>query len=297
MRARLTALTLAGLSLLVGCGGPSGNSPSGVGSTPRTGGPSPPEPSVPPSAAGTPATGSIFVVAMENKSLDQALSAPYTASLAARALVATNYHAVSRPSLPNYLALTSGSTWDIRADLYRSLPGPDLGAQLTAAQLPWRAYMEDMGTDCRRNAAGYAVKHDPFAYFGDSCPANVVPLSELDTDLQGQTPLRFVWITPNLCHAGHDCGLAAGDTWLATIVPPVTASAAWRANGLLAIVWDEGTATDNHTALLLLRPGGAPGSTDVFYTHYSLLATIESRLGLGRLGEAASAPLIPQALG
>jgi len=35
----------------------------------------------------------------------------------------------------------------------------------------------------------------PFAYYGGSCPANVVPLDALDADLAGNTP-SFVWITP-----------------------------------------------------------------------------------------------------
>src|SRR5260370_612853 len=55
----------------------------------------------------------MFVIVMENRSYDQAIAGGYTAQLAAKYSVSTNYHAVSHPSLPNYLALTSGSTWGI----------------------------------------------------------------------------------------------------------------------------------------------------------------------------------------
>jgi hypothetical protein len=43
-------------------------------------------------------------------------SAPYLNQLASRCALATNYYAVSHPSLPNYIALTSGSTQGINND-------------------------------------------------------------------------------------------------------------------------------------------------------------------------------------
>jgi hypothetical protein len=53
------------------------------------------------------------VIVMENRSYDQAIAGGYTAKLAADYSAATDYHGVSHPSLPNYLAMTSGSTWGI----------------------------------------------------------------------------------------------------------------------------------------------------------------------------------------
>lgn len=69
---------------------------------------------------------------MEKKSPEQALQVPFTASLAFRYRVAANNTAVAHPSLPNYLALTSGRTFGIRDDNYHVLPAGGLGAQLTA---------------------------------------------------------------------------------------------------------------------------------------------------------------------
>src|SRR2546425_951862 len=111
----------------------------------------------------------VFVVVMENTGLDSALRSEPIARLASANALATNYHAVARPSLPNYLALTSGSTWGITDDGYHSLPETaDLGAQLTTAGVSWRAYMEGMTADagCMRSPYPYALKHDPFAYYG-----------------------------------------------------------------------------------------------------------------------------------
>ncbi len=126
---------------------------------------------------------------MENTGLARALRSKPIAALASRSLLATNYHAVARPSLPNYLALTSGSTWDITDDDYHVLPPGGLGAQLTAAGISWRAYMEGLtAAGCTRSPYPYALKHNPFAYYGGACPSNVVGLEALEADLQGDTP-------------------------------------------------------------------------------------------------------------
>src|ERR1700682_5469934 len=60
----------------------------------------------------------VFLVVMENHSAQEALTGSFTKSLAAKYGVANNYHAISHPSVPNYLALTSGSTWRLADDSY-----------------------------------------------------------------------------------------------------------------------------------------------------------------------------------
>jgi hypothetical protein len=88
----------------------------------------------------------VFVIVMENKSSEEALAGQFTASLAATYREAANYHAVAHPSVPNYLALTSGSTWGVTDDSYHVLPAQDIGDQLTAGHVSWRAYMEGLGS-------------------------------------------------------------------------------------------------------------------------------------------------------
>jgi phospholipase C len=233
----------------------------------------------------------IFVIVMENKSPAQALSGAYTASLAQRYALLTNYHAVAHPSLPNYLALTSGKTYGITDDGYHPLPRGGIGDQLTSAGVSWRAYMEGMSGDCLTDGSGYAVKHNPFAYYGASCPSNVVSFDPLAGDLTSNTP-QFVWISPDLCHDTHDCPVQSGDDWLALTVPKITASPAWRQNGVLFIVWDEADDQSNAVAALVIAPRLQAHSSAVAYDHYSLLATIQDRLGVGRLGNTASANAI-----
>lgn len=241
----------------------------------------------------------MFVIVMENAGLSRALASSPTAALAARFILATDYHAVARPSLPNYLAMTSGSTWGITDDAYHALPDTGIGRQLTDAGIRWRAYMEGMTVagGCLRSPYPYALKHDPFAYYGDRCPANVVPLEALAADLAGDTP-SFLWITPGLCHDGHDCAIDVVGSWLDALVTRIVASQAWRASGILFVVWDEGDGGDASLVPLIFGSStSTPGKTATRYDHYSLLATLEDLLGLPRLGRAKDAPPIAEALG
>ena len=225
---------------------------------------------------------------MENRGYDQAIGGRYISRLARQYAAATNYHAVAYPSLPNYLALTSGSTWGIADDGFHRLPDADLGAQLSAAGISWRAYMEGMTGDCFNSPYPYALKHNPFAYYGGACPPEVVPFTHFGSDMQGNVP-RFVWITPDLCHDGHDCSTAVADDWLAQTVPKILATSAWKDGGLLFITWDEGYNNSNHVLTLVVRPNPVWHSSTVDYDHYSLLATIQDHLGVPRLGQAARA--------
>jgi len=227
---------------------------------------------------------------MENHSYAQALGGSYTAGLASRYSVATNYHAVSHPSLPNYLALTSGSTWGITDDGWHPLPAGGLGAQLTMAGISWRAYMDGMSGSCTRSGYPYALKHDPFPYYGGVCPAEIVPFSQFDQDIAGTVP-NFVWITPDLCHDGHDCSTQEADQWLSQLVPKILATSAWNEGGLLLITWDEddGEDSSNHVLTIVIHPGTIIHSSARAYDHYSLLASIEDRFNLPRLGQAARA--------
>jgi hypothetical protein len=230
----------------------------------------------------------VFVIVMENRSYSQALSSGYMSNLAAQYAIATDYHGVSHPSLPNYLALTSGTTWGIADDGFHALPAGGLGAQLTNAGIEWRAYMESMTNDCFHSPYPYALKHNPFAYYGSACPPEVVPFTQFAADLAGNTPL-FSWVTPNLCNDGHDCSTSVADAWLSKTVPAILNSNAWQDGGMLVITWDEGEDSANSVLTVVIRPNPVNHVSAKPYDHYSLLATIEDMLGVARLGQAVQA--------
>ena len=240
----------------------------------------------------------VFVIVMENHSYEEALQGVYTAELEKQAGVATNYHAITHPSVPNYLAITSGQTWGVNEDVYRTLPPEDIGHQLTSAQIQWRAYMEGLGPGgCLHSPRPYDGDHNPFAYYGGRCPSNVVPFSNLSDDLTS-TAIRFSWIGPDECHDQHDCPIAVGDDWLRQTVGKITSSQAWQADAVLFITWDEDSGlSDNRVLTLVLRPDVRHRVSAVRYDHYSLLATIEDILGVARLANAATAQPMQDLIG
>jgi acid phosphatase len=231
----------------------------------------------------------VFVIVLENTTYQLAVRQPYIASLARQYALATNYSDLGSPSLPNYLAMTSGSTWGISDDNYHKLPATGLGTQLTTARVSWKAYFEGFTGDCFESPYPYALKHNPFAYYGGSCPSAIVPMTELATDLSGDTP-RLSWITPGMCNDGHDCGVGRADRWLSQTVPQITSSKAWKQGGALFVVWDEAgdDGGNGRVAMLVVAPG-MRGQLTKPMNHYSLLATISDRLGVARLGNAKQA--------
>ncbi len=157
--------------------------------------------------------------------------------------------------------------------------------QLEALHKRWGGYMEDLGNDPAREGATcgqptlngadptqhaqapsaavpkgdqYAARHNPFVYFhslidGPACHDHVVNLERLATDLaKVATTPEFVFISPNLCHDGHDApcrngepgGLKSADAFLKTWVPRIMASPAYRRDGLLIVTFDEGDADE-----------------------------------------------------
>ncbi len=193
----------------------------------------------------------VFVVVMENRTEADAMSDPGIARLAKRGGLATNYDAVAHPSLPNYLALTGGSTFGITSDCVTCyVNAPNLFSQLSAAHVTYDAYLEGVPGPCFLATYGgvdYASKHNPFRYYDDvrSSPtlcSHLRPYTELAATLRrpaAKVP-SFLWVTPDLCHDGHDCSTSAAAAWLTGFVNQVTASAAYRSGGLLIITWDEG---------------------------------------------------------
>jgi acid phosphatase len=236
----------------------------------------------------------VFLIVMENKTPEQALSGQFTASLASTYGEAANYTAVAHPSVPNYLALTSGQTWGVTDDSYHVLPKQDIGDELTNGGVSWRGYMEGLtGGGCLDSPLPYDPGHNPFAFYGGGCPDNVVPLTSLASDLNGNTPF-FSWISPDMCHDEHSCDVSVGDDWLRQTVGMIRQSKAWTNNGVLFITWDEDEGSaDNRVLTLVVTPHQGHRVSNQPYTHYSLLASVEDLLGVARLGQAASASAMP----
>jgi hypothetical protein len=245
----------------------------------------------------------VVVVVFENKERTDIAgnaAAPTFAALARRYADLTRYDAVAHPSLPNYLALVSGSTQGIASDCTDCVVhARSLADTLAAAGRTWKTYAEDLPRPGYTGASwrGYAKKHDPFAYLASvlSRPAwlkRIVPLTQLAGDVRARRLPDFSLVVPNLCHDMHDCSVAAGDVWLRQNVVPLLSSPA-LAGGVVFVVFDEGTTNaggGGNVEALALGPLVRRGARFTRPTgHYGLLRTIEQTWGLPHLGASATA--------
>jgi phosphatidylinositol-3-phosphatase len=209
----------------------------------------------------------------------------------------THYDAVTHPSLPNYIALVSGSTNGIVDDCTRcTVDAPNLADELETAHKAWRVYAEGLPRTGYTGAfAGrYAKKHDPFVYFRDiadnqSRLRNIVPLSRLRPDLRSNRFPDFAFVVPDLCHSMHDCSVRAGDAWLRRELPPLLRLPATA----VFVIFDEGVTGvggGGHVPALVAGTAVSPHSRYTAVTsHYGLLRTIEDAWGLEHLGRSAAA--------
>ena len=181
---------------------------------------------------------------------------------------------------------------------------------LENAGISWRAYAEpDFGSPvfdtCPLDFTFLDVEHLAFVYFNDindglnthsaECIAHVRPYYQLATDLADHNVARYNFITPNLCHDGHedvspcDANEAAdntlrSDTWLKQNVPLILQSDEYKDGGALFIIWDEaedsGKFSDGPIGMFILSPfakggGKKPFSNFIHYDHSSTLKTLQ----------------------
>jgi hypothetical protein len=244
---------------------------------------------------------------MENKEHHEVIgsaAAPYVNRLARRYATPRRMYGVRHPSMPNYLALISGSTWGLTPDCTDCIQdGRTLVDQLEEAGISWRAYMEDMPEPCfaEDSADRYVKRHNPFMYFRSifedpqRC-AKIVPGGRLKRDQRrGELP-DFVFLTPDLCNDTHDCSVRHGDRYLRKRLPPLIRQLG--PHGFLVLTYDEGQ-SDAGCCRGLAHGGRIPtviAGPDVRrhsrprgrYTQYSVLRTIENAYGLGHLRKAGA---------
>jgi hypothetical protein len=267
--------------------------------------------------------------------------APYLSqTLVKKGELLPNWYTIGHADLTDYIGLVSGQAPNPQTQANCPTftdPGcvypadtQTIADQLAVGGFTWKAYIGDMGpagcrhpapgapddTQTARPGDGYAVRHNPFAYFhsiidAPDCAATDVSLDSLGIDLAApaDTAPNYSFIAPSLCDSGHDnpCadgspgGLARADAFLKTWVPKILASDAYKQDGLLAIVFDEGPPADStaccgqqdgqgggRTGALLLSPFVKGGrSNEHRFNHYSLLASVEDLFSLERLGAAA----------
>lgn len=205
-------------------------------------------PAVSTSAASFPTYDHVFLIVLENQTLNSLINNPAAPELNALASdygLASNYTGVGDPSEPNVVGMLGGSTFGLSDDNPYFWPGhtqnaANLMSQLEGVGKTWKGYYGGLpyagyrGYCYPEKCIGipdsdplYASKHNGAINFANlqtaSERAKMTPLSQLSTDLaSGQVP-SLSYIIPDMCHDMHGAppfcvdsgnGKSIEDTWL-----------------------------------------------------------------------------------
>jgi acid phosphatase len=273
---------------------------------PESQGPASQPPAAPGARSGRVSKALVFVV--ENHSLDQMRAdMPYTLRLAQTYGYAGDYHALTHPSLGNYLAIAGGTTFGVTDDdnpVAHQLHGPSVFSQALDAGATAAVYAEGMPDPCAEVNGGdqYVVRHNPWTYFVDDrsdCERFDQSDANLSADIaQGRLP-NVGMVIPNLCDDAHDCSLATADDWLRERLDRVLAGPDWRSGRLAVVVTadEDDHHQDNQVLTAVLHPGLDHVVVDEPLTHLSLSRFLSEVVGQPPLREAAGAPSLGAAFG
>jgi acid phosphatase len=249
----------------------------------------------------------LLVVVVENHSLAQMRAQmPLTDALAKRYGQATAYRAATHPSLPNYLAIASGSTQgvtDDRPPAAHPVQGSSVFGAALASGGTAAVYADGMPQACwQRNAGTYAVRHNPWTYFTgerSSCAAHDLPITALEPAIAAGSLPTAGMLVPDTCHDAHDCPLAVADQWFAGWATRIMAGPDWR-SGRLAVVLtadEDDDHSGNVVLTVVLHPSLHGRVVTTALTHYSLARLYAEVAGTTPLGGARTAPSMAAAFG
>ncbi len=320
---------ISSVLIFTGCGSVGNGNTTASASTPGasptptpSSTPSPtPAPSPTPTPSAIPAAGHVFVVVLENHGFAQVIgsaSMPYLNSLASAHSLATNYFANTHPSIGNYFMLTTGNIETNNDAFTGTVSSDNIPRAFAAAGRTWKAYMESLPSVgyTGGDVYPYFKHHDPFVYLTDVLNSNaeaadVVPFTQLVSDLSAGTLPNFAFIAPNAEDDAHDCPgggtnctddqkLAAADTWLKNNIDPLIKSPA-LANSVFIIVFDEAVDTDatnggGHIAMVMAGSHVKAGfKSTTFYQHQSTLRLVMDLLRVAdHPGNSATAPTMQE---
>jgi hypothetical protein len=216
----------------------------------------------------------------------------YVHALAKRGMLFTDAHGVTHPSLPNYLALFSGSTQDVTDDSCRhSFNSDNLATRLLDAGLGFATYSESLPRtgDLVCASGTYRRKHNPAASWqGTRLDAGLNRrFADFPRDYSRLPTVSFV--IPDQVNDMHDGSFGEADRWLKKHIGPYV-DWAFRHNSLLILTWDEDDfRAENHVVTILAGPMVKQGISMQRIDHYSVLRTLLDFYGLPALGASRDA--------
>jgi hypothetical protein len=244
----------------------------------------------------------IIVVYLENQPQSAVLSkGVYEEQLSDQYASATKYYGICHPSASNYLAGTSGASWQCGSDRYTTYATTNLADLLRTKGFSWMAYAESIPTPCYTAAdtSLYVRHHNPWIYYQDivdhpaTCALHDVGFPPLWSAINSTHFPNFAWVSPNMDNDGHNTGVLGADRWLKNWLPSVLAQP-WFAHTVVFVTYDESLKSDTsgysgahggHVYFTAVSPfAKGRGSFTTDSSHYNLLSTIEWLFGLGSTG-------------
>lgn len=283
--------------------------PAAAGASPSPTASATATPTARPTAAASPTVTKVLTIVEENHSMAQMQSGmPYLYSLAKEYSYASDYTAIRHPSLPNYLAIAGGSTFGVTDDSYPSshkISSTTIFGQAISSGKTAHTYAESMPSNCYLSGnvdKGYAVKHNPWAYFTNertACNSSDTSAASFDADARANRLPNVGMLVPNKCNDAHDCGLSTADGWLESRLPGVLASSDFTSGRLAVVVTadEDDKNSGNQVLTVVLHASLSHKVVTTPLTHYSLSAFNSQVVGKSGLLNAASAPNMAAAFG
>jgi hypothetical protein len=247
-----------------------------------------------PGSRSVPRFDKVMIVILENANYVDALAQPFLGNLAKRGALLSEFHAETHPSLPNYVALTAGTTAGVTSNGPVSLDLRHIGDLLEAKGKTWKVYAEAYPGRCflGDRSGNYVRKHVPFLSFKNiqknpSRCANIVNASALTSDATSRNLPDYSLYIPDQKNDGHGTGPAFADGWLAKAFGPLLKNSAFMKGLLFVVTFDEADSDPtNRVFTTLIGESVLSGSVcKTAYNHYSLLRTIEDSFRLETLGQ------------
>ncbi|KAI9462672.1 phosphoesterase family-domain-containing protein [Russula earlei] len=233
--------------------------------------------------------------------------------LSKQGLLLNQYCALTYPSQPNYIAAVGGDFFGMSDDNLYHIPSniSTVVDLLEAKNISWASYQENMPFDgyegfnfASKNYVNtsapdyiyYARKHNPTIIYDSvaSVPSRLARhrnFNDLAVDVNASALPQWVFVSPNLVNNGRDTSIEYAASWLEYWLVPLLNNKNFNDNHtLIVLTFDENESHHKNNCVLTLLLGGAVpqrlrGTIDsTYYTHYSLLSTVEANWGLGSLG-------------
>ncbi|EFQ35161.1 phosphoesterase [Colletotrichum graminicola] len=244
---------------------------------------------------------------LENQDFVKAVQDSSIADLKKEGILLSNYYAHTHPSQANYIAALAGDYFGMNHNDRVRLPlnVSTIVDLLDWRGLPWKAYMEDIPGPGYMAAASdgqtgdgkwdYVRQHNPFVSF-DSINLNgsrllkIVGFDDWKADFEKKEVPQWVFMSPNMMNDGHNTSLEYATKWAHDFLMPMLPQGVFKERTLIHLTYDESEDHEKPNQIVSLLLGSAipkqlKGTEDkTFYTHYSMLSTVEYNWEMPNLG-------------